>query len=492
MRSSLFTKILLWFFLNLVILGVVLFVFFQLRFLISPDSPLWGRSGNLTMSLSRLIGHELSNASQDEWNAILERYSEAYQVDLLLYEISGEKLAGKDVEVPQQIVEKITSQEGREFGGRKQPGYGEKDGSGHRGRMHQGHRRIPAFNERTSDPTRYWVGLWVRIFSEEPGPPRRPILVAVTDSLFGSGLYPDPMPWILVVAVIVFLSIAWWFPMVRSLTRPIVEMTGATEEISKGRFDVRVDEKRTDEIGRLGRAINRMASRLSRYIHGQKRFMSDVAHELGSPIARMQMAMGVVNEKIQDESLRASFEDVAEEVELMASLVNEFLSYSRAEISPSKVKLQNVKPADVVNRVIARESLDDADIRLDIENDIEVVAEPELLSRALANLIRNAVRYAGQAGPIRVAAGKQGGKVKIEVSDSGPGVPDEYIERIFDPFFRKESDRGRETGGAGLGLAIVKTCVDACQGTVTARNLKPAGFAVEITLNTADEKLNGE
>ena len=93
------------------------------------------------------------------------------------------------------------------------------------------------------------------------------------------------------------------------------------------------------------------------------------------------------------------------------------------------------------------------------------------------------MRYAGNQGPIQISFNNQGDQREIIVADHGPGVQPEHIERLFEPFFRQEKDRGRKTGGVGLGLAIVKTCIDACHGTVTAQNLSPKGFAVTITLS---------
>jgi len=118
-----------------------------------------------------------------------------------------------------------------------------------------------------------------------------------------------------------------------------------------------------------------------------------------------------------------------------------------------------------------------------VDETLVVQAEPELLARALGNLLRNAVRYAGAAGPIRLAATVSHGKVLISVEDSGPGVPEDALERIFDPFYRVEASRSRESGGVGLGLAIVRTCVEACGGSVRALNRKPNGLRVEIALS---------
>jgi two-component system sensor histidine kinase CpxA len=111
-----------------------------------------------------------------------------------------------------------------------------------------------------------------------------------------------------------------------------------------------------------------------------------------------------------------------------------------------------------------------------------VTADADLLARALSNLLRNAVRYAGKSGPITVTARREQNEVLIAVADSGPGVPANDLPRIFDPFYRADASRDRATGGVGLGLAIVKTCIESCGGAVTCRNREPAGFEVTLRL----------
>ena len=111
-------------------------------------------------------------------------------------------------------------------------------------------------------------------------------------------------------------------------------------------------------------------------------------------------------------------------------------------------------------------------------------APGRVLTRALANLVRNAVKYAADNGPIYVLAERKKDTVSIEVRDTGPGVSEDLLDQLFEPFFRPEPSRDRDSGGVGLGLAIVKTCVETCRGKVTARNLKPRGFAVTIILKT--------
>src|SRR5262249_50726227 len=148
------------------------------------------------------------------------------------------------------------------------------------------------------------------------------------------------------------------------------------------------------------------------------------------------------------------------------------------------VKLETLLLRPIIDRVLAREASAQDRIEVDVPSDVKVLAEPELLERALANVVRNAIRYAGQAGPIAVTASAQGSNVLISVADQGPGVPETALSQIGVPFFRPEASRSRETGGVGLGFAIVKTCVEACQGKLSLRNRQPTGLQVDMTFKT--------
>ena len=273
----------------------------------------------------------------------------------------------------------------------------------------------------------------------------------------------------------------------RNITRPLARMTNAAEKIAKGGFDVRINEPRADEIGRLASAINHMTSRLGGFVKGQKRFLGDVAHELGSPIARIQLGLGILEQRV-DATNRKQVVDVMEDVTHMSNLVNELLSFSRAEMDTAKVMLKTIELLPVLQGAVQRESTPTTEIITKIDSKIRVIADPELLARALGNIIRNAVKYAGDAGPIQVSAKSKGNKTEIEVKDSGSGVPDDFVEQLFEPFFRPQPSRDRCSGGVGLGLAIVKTCIETCKGTVSARNLKPKGFAVTITVTSDTSK----
>jgi two-component system sensor histidine kinase CpxA len=294
-------------------------------------------------------------------------------------------------------------------------------------------------------------------------------------------LFFDYKPWAAVVLAVVLLSVACWLPFIRGLTRSIRQLTRATGQIAEGHFEVSLPLHRRDELGQLNQSIHQMAERLCGFVHGQKRFLGDIAHELCSPIARMQMALGILEQRTENEQAEY-VADVQAELEQMSTLINELLAFSKAQINTSGTALTAVNVADTLRRVLERETSADAQIETDVGSEIEVMAHPDYLFRSLANLVRNAIRYAGPAGPIRVSAANGEDDVLISVADNGPGLPEAELENVFKPFYRPEYARQRETGGTGLGLAIVRSCVEACGGSVHCRNRLPKGLIVDISL----------
>jgi two-component system sensor histidine kinase CpxA len=226
-----------------------------------------------------------------------------------------------------------------------------------------------------------------------------------------------------------------------------------------------------------------MASRLDHLIKGQKRFLGDVAHELCSPLARLRTGLGILETRLP-ETEQARLSAIEEEARELAELIEEILAFSRASAGMKQVKGNVLALTDLVEETIAREAAQ-AHVERVIDPVLLVLADAKLLKRALGNLLRNAIRYAGENATIRIAAIAQGNQVRLSVSDDGPGVPEDEIEHLFEPFYRPDIARTRESGGAGLGLTIVKSCIEACGGSVFARNIQPSGFCVEIMLQTA-------
>jgi two-component system sensor histidine kinase CpxA len=339
--------------------------------------------------------------------------------------------------------------------------------------------------DHTSDPSSYWAAVRVMI-ATTPGPPKpgqRPLDARVVwrfESLWTSLFFFDYRPWLFIIFLVIVVSVACWLPLIRSITKTISDVTAATGQIAEGHFEVKLAVKRRDELGRLSESINQMAQRLSGYVNGQRRFLGDIAHELCSPVARMQMSLGILEQRAS-EADRRYVETIDEEVQHMSSLVNELLSFSKASMG-AMAAMQNVNISESVQRAVEREKTDAVTIKVDVPDSLEATAQPDYVFRSVSNVLRNAVRYAGSDGPIQISARQTDGFAVISVADQGPGVAENELDEILKPFYRPETARQRETGGVGLGLAIVRTCMEACGGSVTCRNLTPRGFQVDLRL----------
>jgi two-component system sensor histidine kinase CpxA len=490
-RVPLFAKIIGWSLLNLAAVTLLLGILFRGEFSFFLDSVASGRAGERVQSVADVLSAELREQPPHQWTPALTRFSEAYQTTFLAVTLDGERLAGPELAVPEPVKRRLRSLPPRPHppglvphsdGGR--PGRPEDRSRNEEERDDRRRRERPGearrdykpqrFMMRAGEPPKYWVAAPLQA-GPQPGPPI--FLLAASDSLEGGGLFFDFKPWLIFAGGVLAVSGLFWLPFVRGVTRSVGRMTAATTEISKGRFSGRLEETRRDELGQLAVAINQMSGQLSNYVHGQKRFLGDIAHELCAPIARMQMAIGILLERAEGPS-REYVESLEEEIREMSQLVNELLSFSKASLGGTVVVLRPTNLRECVETVLRRENnLELFD--LSVPPDIQVDAEPELIKRAVGNVVRNAVRYAASSGKISIRAIRNGPRtIELSIADQGPGVPPDALEKLFEPFYRVDAARTRETGGVGLGLAIVRTCLQACGGVVTCRNRTPHGLEI--------------
>lgn len=474
-RLPLFAKIIGWFFLNWLLLALVFALVFRAQFGWEQNWLLLGESGEHVDSVCREMLGEIDNHPPVDWNAILKRYRAACHVNFAVFDNDGPQLAGDPVTIPPEILAKMKAH-GPEGDPGAPPGMAPPPS------FLQGmeHRRLNMSMEHAKSAPKYWLMVRVPLVDRDSGATIRGTLFAISDSPTGDGFFFNFRPWLLLALGAVVFSVLFWLPIIIGITRSVLQMKKAAAQIAEGRFDVRVNDRRGDELGALGGAINRMAARLAGFVTGQKRFMGDVAHELCSPIARMQVAVGILEERAGEKD-RKYVQSLREDVQEMSNLVNELLSFSKASLGAGAVKLQPMLIRPAVEKAVRREAAENPNVHIDIAGDLQAVADQELLTRAVCNLLRNAVRYAGES-MITVSAHRHNGTVELIVADQGPGVPEAEIPKLFDPFYRVDTSRARETGGAGLGLSIVKTCVETCRGSVLCRNRKPAGFEVLVQL----------
>jgi two-component system, OmpR family, sensor histidine kinase CpxA len=334
----------------------------------------------------------------------------------------------------------------------------------------------------TDQPDRFWIGTRVALLGADFPHPVPGLLLAASDNIWQTSLLFDFKFAGLVFATVLILSIVFWWPFIFRITHDLSALTLATERIAEGKFDTRIKSKRPDEIGRLSEAVDSMAERLSNFVSGQKRFLGDISHELFSPLARLQLALELLKGSSTTEQ-QSLIDDLEEEACEMNNLINELLAFSKAGLKGKTPELVEVNLKSLIDTAASRLDKEQS-IEIAVPATLMVLGDPLLLDRSISNVIRNSIRYAGDCGPISVAASRQGEEIVVVITDNGPGVPDAALKNLSEPFFRPERSRDRSSGGVGLGLAIVKTCVEACGGSLTLRNRHPHGFAVEIRLQS--------
>jgi len=506
-RFSLSTKFALLALLNVAMLAAVFVLFVRWQLSEEFESFLMTTARERIGSVSRSLALELQQHDRSQWTKLLAQYSEQHGVTFALIRNDSAPLAGPKQELPKVVEERLIRPPQRGF-----PGFGmgrdvrelkapppppdpndprERELKSAENTLRQRYLRfVPFFNPSppflvvTDGETPYWVGVRLMVPSAGDGDPIRATLLIVSSTFYSNPFFFQLQPWLWIGAAAIAVSFLCWLPLVHGLTKSTARMMRATSEIAEGNFDVHVSDSRGDELGMLGAAINRMSTRLETFTRGQKRFLGDVAHELRSPLARMQLALSILERKAGPDG-QGYIRDLREDVETMTGLTDELLAFAKAELSAGSIKLSPVEVLDGVQRAVRAEAREGADVEVDVPGRLAVMAEPEFLFRSLSNLVRNAVRYAGADGPIRISAERNGAQVRIAVADSGPGVPEEALQKIFTPFFRIDASRNRKTGGTGLGLAIVRSCVEACHGSVECHNRKPSGLEVVITLPLA-------
>lgn len=476
LRLPLYLKILLWFGLNLLMLAFLVFGFLSMQFRMSLDWMLSGEAGERVSAIGDSITDELSQLPEQKWPAALLQRGAEHNVTFALFSSSGTQVMGTSVLVPAEVLPKIIDK--RSPTDRPPP---RRPPSGSVRKRPADAPPKPRFMLRAGDPAHYWAGVHLDLTQQSDNRPLT--LLMVSNTITGGGLFFDLWPWLGLAAAALLLSALVWMPFVRGITGFIGRLNHAAGRIAQGNFGERVSRSRNDELGELSSSVNTMAAQLGEYVAQQRRITADVAHELCSPIARMQMALGVVEQRSTPEQV-GYLQKLDAELQHMAKLVEEVLTFSKAETLPERDTAVDIHLHELIVSVIAREA-PEADVQLNVPNELQVHSLRDALDRAIGNILRNAARYAADSGPIQIRADQQGGNINIRISDQGPGVPPETLPRLFEPFYRPETARRRSTGGSGLGLAITRRCIEACGGTVTASLCEPNGLEIAISIPAA-------
>lgn len=303
----------------------------------------------------------------------------------------------------------------------------------------------------------------------------------------------SPGIYLLWLSIVILLSGLVCFALAQYLSRPIRKLQLAAHKLSEGALDTRVSAEignRRDEIADLGQDFDLMASRLQNLVNNQKQLLSDISHELRSPLARMQLAVGLARKKLGSE-VPVEMDRIEQETERLNELVGQSLTLSRLDAGAIYVKDDFIDIGELLHSIIHNcdfeASEQNKNVNLTIDQSWTLNANSELLHRALENIIRNAIRYTNINTSVEVHLGKQNddqtkNKLKISIADQGIGVPEDKITRLFEPFVRLSESRNRDTGGYGLGLAIAKRAIEFHNGKISASNKVEGGLLVEVIL----------
>jgi len=309
-----------------------------------------------------------------------------------------------------------------------------------------------------------------------------------------SALPPPYQPRILLqrfaIAFVLSGLLAWL--LARSLSLPIARLKLSTRRLAEGDLEVRAPAfvtRRKDELGDLAQEFDVMASRTQELFESRDRMVRDISHELRSPLARLGVALELADRKAPDD-VRPSLERIRKEVLRLNELIGQLLTLSSMEGGPEHGAGERFEIEPLIQEIVRDADFEAAErgchVTVTGMDAVALSGDREMIRRAVENVLRNAVMHTSDGTTVDVWVKKEeretGTWAVIRVRDRGPGVTEEHLEKIFQPFYRVAEARERQTGGAGIGLAIALRAVQVHGGTATAANAPGGGLLVEMSL----------
>ena len=283
---------------------------------------------------------------------------------------------------------------------------------------------------------------------------------------------PLPRGLFMNLALLVIVMSVALFVVARSITRPLSELARAADSVGRNLRQPKIAERGAREIRNAARAFNTMQDRMQRYLDSRSRVLAAMSHDLKTPLTRLRLQVEMLDDSAAQVKLGRQLDE-------MESMVHGALALFRG------LDDNEAFTAIDINEMIATLQSEFAEMSapVTIEGHAtrSILGKPQALRRCLTNLIANAVKFGSQA----TVGIEDGAALVIRVRDEGPGIPEEELERVFEPFYRLESSRNRDTGGSGLGLSIARDLIQAHGGSLILRNLPVRGLEAVITLPRA-------
>ncbi len=292
--------------------------------------------------------------------------------------------------------------------------------------------------------------------------------------------------------IVLSLSGLVCYALVAYLTAPLVALRDATHRLAEGDLAARThaeERPRRDEVADLGRDFDKMAARLQTLVESQRQLLGDISHELRSPLSRLSMALALARRQAAQgksgDEITPAFDRIGRETSRLNELIGQLLELTRLESDDADAP-QSVDLAQLIAEIVADADYEaqtkERTVRITRTQPCQITGTASLLSSAIENVIRNAARYTAPGTAVEVSLSCDETETVIRVRDYGPGVPESAIKQIFQPFYRVEAARDRESGGVGLGLAIAERAIRSHGGSVTAANAPGGGLQIEMRL----------
>ena len=306
---------------------------------------------------------------------------------------------------------------------------------------------------------------------------------------FRLGPRATPTRWHLAWGFALLVSGGICYLLTRYLTGPVLRLSAAARRLAKGELTARASDMkpRHDEIGELVRDFNLMAGRIEELVTSQRQLISDISHEMRSPLARVNATLGVARQRLGQNVL---FDRMERDTERLNEMIGRLLTLARLDMTATLPEMRRTDLRALVSDIVADAQWEAGErnchVDLVCECDCSIDASPDLLRSAIENVIRNAIRYTARGTTVEVCLqcrqGGEGDLAVIRVSDRGPGVPAPELTNIFRPFYRVAHARDRQSGGVGLGLAIAERVTRVHGGSIQAENRTGGGLEVLLTL----------
>lgn len=289
----------------------------------------------------------------------------------------------------------------------------------------------------------------------------------------------------------VFLTIFTVFILSRVITRPLLKMKKATEQLSRGHHEVELYTHRKDELGELATSISRLSKDLERLKNERNEFLGSISHELRTPLTYMKGYMDIINRQdTTTESRKQYIKIIQEETTHLAGLIQNLFELAKIDHNEFAIKKEKIMLGDLIRTVVAniQPAINKRGIRftVDYPDDLVAYVDPGRIRQVLLNILDNAMKYTDEGNSIVMTGSQDKNGTVITISDTGEGIPEEDVPYIFERLYRAEKSRSRSSGGSGLGLAIAKEIVELHGGDITVENTQGEGTVFIISLPKGD------